>query len=69
MHCVATPPSTHLDQHVADFLVPLSSCCMKRGASVLALHQKIGVLPINCIFQSWVCQYNKYTPTYYIEAN
>lgn len=40
--------SSHLDQHVTDLLVTLSSCCMKGGASVLALHQEVGVLPINC---------------------
>lgn len=51
--------SAHLDQHVADLLVALCSCCMKRGAFVLVLHQKIGVLPINCELQSWVCQCNK----------
>lgn len=40
--------SSHLDQHVTDLLVTFSSCCIKGGAFVLALHQKVGVLPINC---------------------
>lgn len=49
-----SPRAPHLDQHVADLMVTLSSCCMKRGASVLALHQKVRVLPINCNVQSLV---------------
>ena len=35
--------SAHLDQHVADLVVPLDSCCMQGGALVLTLHQEVGV--------------------------